>query len=1110
VSKLKRRVAQVALGLLPMVVAASGFAQNQAGTLRGVVLDQQGKSVVQAKLTATNENTRKEEATITSSAGVYEFPDLQVGSYALRVEAPGFTTYVRTGIHVLAARVTDVTATLRIGPTTTELRVAAGANAVQTESSQLSGSFEGREISDIPVATGANLSVLNLSIFLPNTTTALGGTSGTGGAVGGLRGRQNSFAIDGVDNNDPEVTVAAQQMIPDAVQEVTVNQNVFSAEYGRGSGGQFNVITKTGTDQLHFSAWFYNSNRAYNAASNQDLAQIQAGTLPGKPRFDFNRAGAEIGGPVIPNRLFLYGAYEFDDLGQQATAPSTMAPTAAGMATLNTLASDTAVKGLLAQFPVASAQTGTVTVNGNAIPIGPVTSVAPSYTRDQDYIINGDLSINPHQDLHVRYLKNRSRQPDFGIFPQAQFASFAAVDNRRLILEHVWTATPRMVNDLHATFSRYTEYYPLSGNAQQFPDLYIADLGAVIGPNLSLPELRVYNEYLLGDSLTWTVGRHTVKWGGQYYWFTSPSDFLQYQRGLYGYATLSQLINDRVPGLPGFTLQGIGSGYFAGNSKNFNLFVQDDIKVTPRLTLNVGLRYDFFGNPAGARLNALNAIASVPGTPLVFGVPKQDWNNWGPRLGLAWDPTGSGKWSVRAGGGVVYDWIPWNFYVNGVPIEQQAILTPASACLGTFGGPPAWCSSGNGFLVDGALNQTFVPPSTAATARALTSQTMADAKAPKVFSWTLGLQHEIFRNTTVELRYLGTRALELPVQFQLNSITAFDNGAEPLPTYINPADIPATVPAEAPTLAQFLSHRALRYASDGFTGGFITEAAPLGASTYHGGSIELLHRFDYGLFLRANYTFSKTMDDATNDLNTSAVNPRRPQDPYNLRDEWARSALDVRNKVAITFVYDLPRAQWQNSLLRGLANGWEWSGSFLSQTGQPITIQSGVDSNGNGDAAGDRAILNPVGLEGVGSLVEPVCRDAATGATSIDPSCAATNVVGYAATNPNARYIQAGVGALSTLGRNSFTTPGFNVWNMAFLKETRIRERMDLQFRVEAYNVFNHPNYTLGDLSVFPSTSNALNPSYASLTGVPTGTFLNSHVFTDAPRQIVLGIKINY
>jgi hypothetical protein len=1097
--------------------------QNSNGVLRVTVLDPQRAVVSDAEVFAIRSNTGLLAARAITSAGVCVFPQLLAGEYTVRVEARGFAIYVGTGVLVFATQTTDVTVPLVLAATTTEVNVDAQADLVQAESSQLSGTFEGRAISEIPIISGASLSVLNLSVFLPNTTTAAGGTSGTGGSFGGLRGRQNSFSIDGVPNNDPTVTAVSQQVILDTVQQFVVNQNVFSAEYGRGSGGQINVITKSGSSQLHFGAWFYNMNRAYNAADNQEHTDIANGIRTGKRRLDFNRMGGEVGGPLLPSKIFFYGAYQFSNLNRQATAPSALAPTSSGMATLNTLAANPEIRGLLAEFPIAPAQNTcpgplacTVMVNGQQIPIGSVNSMAPDFVRQHDFLINGDLYLNS-QTLHLRYLQNRVRRPFLGSFPQEQFASTSAVDNNRFILNHTWPLTPQWANDFQASFARFSQFFPLSGLAAAYPTLVINGLGPItIGPNSDLPQFRTFNEYLLGNAMSWTAGRHAVKFGGRYSWYVAPANFLQFERGFYGYTSLSQLVNDQVP-TQGF--QGLGSGYFSGNSQAFALFLQDDIKVTSHLIVNVGLRYEFFGNPEDTKLNALNTISSLPGTPLVFNVPKQDWNNLGPHLGFAWDPTGSGKWAIRGGAAVTFDWIPWSFYINGVPVQRQVlpfIQQPSVpvVCFGTFGPAPAWCPTLSGFWANGGMDINFVPPGTTDVARAQTSQMMSDAESAKVFSWSLAVQRELMRDASLELRYLGTRALALPVQLQLNSITAFDNGALPLPTYIHASDIPATIPASAPNLAQFNALLGLgirrRYGAEGFTGGSGTLAAPVGASTYHGGAIEFLHRFSRGAYLRANYTYSKAMDDATNDLRTSLVNPRRPQDSYNLRDEWAISALDVRQKLALTFLYDMPRVNSERALVRRILHGWTVSGSYLLQSGQPVTIQSGVDSNGNGDPDTDRAILNPNGAEGVGSLVDRVCRDALTDATSINPSCAAQNTVGYVASNPNARYIQAGAGAVSNLGRNTFSSPRINVFNVAILKEDAVDERIHMRIRLEMFNALNHPNFTIGNLSVFPSGTNALNQGYASLTGVPTGTFLNSRIFNGGGRQLQLSLRFSY
>src|SRR5260370_4584126 len=235
---------------LALTYAAPIFAQNLTGTLSSVVLHHQNKAVPDASITATSDNTGVSATTTSSSAGTYSIPNLPSGTYKIKVEANGFASYLRTGIQVLSSQVTDASVNLEIASATTTVLVESGANLLQTESSQISGSFEGNSISDIPVQTGAFLSVLNLAIFLPNPTTQIGGTSGTGGSIGGLRGRENSFSIDGTDNNDPTVTASTQQAIPDAVQELTVNQNIYSAQDGRGAGGQCNLMTRTSTNQM--------------------------------------------------------------------------------------------------------------------------------------------------------------------------------------------------------------------------------------------------------------------------------------------------------------------------------------------------------------------------------------------------------------------------------------------------------------------------------------------------------------------------------------------------------------------------------------------------------------------------------------------------------------------------------------------------------------------------------------------------------------------------------------------------------------------------------------------------------------------------------------------
>jgi hypothetical protein len=267
--------------------------------------------------------------------------------------------------------------------------------------------------------------------------------------------------------------------------------------------------------------------------------------------------------------------------------------------------------------------------------------------------------------------------------------------------------------------------------------------------------------------------------------------------------------------------------------------------------------------------------------------------------------------------------------------------------------------------------------------------------------------------------------------------------------------------------------------------------------------------------VRANYTYAHTIDDSTNELFSSVVNPRRPFDWMNLGLDRADSTLDVRHKFALSWIYELPKPSTDNGFLKTVAHGWQYSGTFLAQTGQPVSLLANADANANGDAAGDRAILNPGGVGQVGSAVDFVCAGAG-GTTSIAPFSAgcpggSSTVAGYVAQNPAARYVQAELGAQPTVGRNSLDTLGVNTWNMSMAKNTKLSEGATLQFRVDTFNIFNHRNFSLAQPTVFQSgvligtVNNALSTTYSNVT---SDLFLNDNQFTGGSRQMQLGVKL--
>src|SRR5947207_2570692 len=338
---------------LALIFSMPMAAQRITGTLRGQVLDPSGAAVPDAQITATNQETGVSVKVATTSAGTYSLPTLLPGLYKITVEAKGFKSFVKKDVSVIANQDNVADAQVELGAATEMIEVTGGAVEVQTTSSSLNNSFDARSV-DLPSGAGTlNGSLLNLAVLAPNVIAQPGGVTGIGGSVGGTRPRDNNFTVDGVDDNNLGVTGNNSTVIPDAVAEFNLTTNQFSAEYGHSAGGQFSLVTKTGTNNWHGSGEWYNQNRNYNSLDNLTKGAILDKTLPGQPAYDNNRFGGTVGGPIIKNKLFVFGAYEYTYLHGQGSPTAFTAPTATGMTILQAQAADSAVTNLLKNFPIA-------------------------------------------------------------------------------------------------------------------------------------------------------------------------------------------------------------------------------------------------------------------------------------------------------------------------------------------------------------------------------------------------------------------------------------------------------------------------------------------------------------------------------------------------------------------------------------------------------------------------------------------------------------------------------------------------------------------------------------------------------------------------------------
>jgi len=1144
-----RRQSVFAISLI-FCLSVAALAQRTTGTLRGQVLDPQGAVVGNATVTVTNEDTGVSQVVATSSAGTWNLPAVLPGKYAVTIQASGFRKLTNKNVPVLVDQDNVSDARLTLGSASEVVEVTAGAAQIETTSSALNNNFDTNAVMNVPVTGGTVYSVLNLAILAPNTIAQPGGSAGAGGAIGGTRPRDNNFTVDGVDDNNLGQTGPNSTVIFDAVQEFALQTNQFSAEYGHSAGGQFNLVTKSGTNSIHGSGEWYAQNRNFNSLDNLTKAAILNNT-PGvtrQPPYDNERGGGTVGGPIVKDKLFFFGAYEYTDLHGSGGPTNLNAPTAAGLAALQNMAADSAVSDILANFPVAPASSGSVLVNGQSIPVGPLTIISPILNKEHDIQANLDYHMGKHQ-FGSRFLLNQSKQIFAANDTQAVFNQDFLFRNRKIALTDAWSINNTTVNDLRLQYAYFSQFF--SNHCPTCPrqDVTIIDLGnSTIGP--TDPQWSKQNTYQISDNLTWVHGKHTFKFGGQYNHFIYPQFFLSRSNGDNWYSSTQEFINDLEPTQQGRTLRGAGSGYFLGTESLIAGFVQDDLKITPRLTVNLGLRYEFWTNPVGDKTQTLNSISNVPGV-ITFGNPKTDRNNIGPRIGFAFDPTGTGRTSIRGGFGIAYDVKFQNFASITLPPQLQSEMDTTTACL--IANPPAWCSTpkGSGFLADGGLPAVLVPPANQADARALTSSYIDDTVMPKILTWSFGVQHEIARNSTIEVRYLGTRGLLLPVQDRRNFISYFDAGGTALPTYLSASSIPATWTSSTPTdvnfytfdsnygncgtstpvtpIAGFSSPTPDIYQQYGFCGN-VTSDPNKGSSIYHAGSVSFTHRAGHGLMLNANYTYSHTISDSDNEFHTSALNPRRAQDTNQIGQDRSNSDLDVTHKFALSLTYDLPKTRFESRFAKALLNGYGLGSSILAQSGQPVTIQSGIDSNGNIDSAGDRAFLNPGGSGNIPGEpgqgdVFPVCEGAggATYIGSVSFLSAPLNgcnkniaapfgydpAIGYTPVNSNDRYVITGSGALSNIGRNSFRSPGFWTWNLSAHKNVQISEAKYLQLSASVFNVLNHANYALSNGNVFNAggiTTALATPDYVlPFTSGPD--FLDAKQFGGGIRSMILAAK---
>ena len=1041
---------------IALIFGAFGATRLQAqaadGNLVGNVVDMTGAAVPGASVEIVNLQTNVRTTTVTGGDGSYRLGNLLVGQYDLRISHEGFSAVKIGRVSLVLNTTVTANATLQVGANSTVVEVKEAASPIDTTTAQVASVFGGLEALEIP-SSSLPLGTLNFSLLSAGVASSGGIGTGEGPSVGGQRPRANNFMIEGVDNNRKDTTGRIVAVPEEAALETTVIQNQALAEFGGGSGGQFNTVLRNGGNKIHGSLYEFLQNRNLNAL---DQAFVRSGTLD-KPRYDQNRMGGSMGGAIIKNKLFYYGLFEYNPLGNSSTPAPVSAPTAAGYSLLSSIPGLSASNlGILQKYLPAAAADGTstpvfnrVTGQNVSIPLGVLPIVGPSYTNAYNWLVNIDYNISNSDQLRVRGINNLSSGYSAETLPALPAFYQGRTENARLYsLSEFHTFSPSVLNEFRFGYNRYNNSIPAGDykfpGLDAFPNLYFQDLNAQLGPFASSPSGSVLNTYQLINNLSWNRGRHAFKFGWEGRKYISTQIFTQATRGDYEYSGIDLYLRDFTPDQT--AQRTVGGGPYSGNAIHQSFYLQDQYRIRPNFTLSAGARYEYHGVSAGDKLQELNAIANVPGL-ITFNAPQAYTNAWAPRLGLAYSPGKSASTTIRAGFGLSYDKGFDNLGLNGKPAQVVTNIDITG-------------DNNPNFLANGGILQRpgYTVFTTASEARANTSTHLPNQYLlPYASSWNVGVTHVFHQDYTLEVRYLGTRSVHLPVQTQLN-VTPRVTASNYIPTFLtapNPAALvalPSLAQVSAPS--RFLPQFAPYFPNN------LTEFGYRGNSKYNGLAVELGRRFARGVLMKTAYTWSHATDDSTADVNSTALSPRRPQDSQNIAAEWSNSFLDRRHRFTQTMVYETPWFKGsRNLLLKSVAANFILSGTYTYESPQFATVQSGVDSNLNGDTASDRSIINLNGVPNTGSGVNGIDRG---GNPTSDPAA----IVAYVAQNPNAQYIVAGKGSLANGGRQTLATRPINDVNFSIKKAFELGEGGGkFEFGAQLFNAFNHPQYTPGSVN---------------------------------------------
>jgi hypothetical protein len=1069
------------------VFTAVALGQN-TGTITGTVQDQSGAVIAGANVKAQNPATNFTRETTSATNGFYRFDQLPVGTYSISVEAAGFKKSVSQNVALSVNDTLTLNLNLEVGQVSEVVTVSEAPSAVNTETSVMGRTVDNRTLNDLPILSGAN--GRNPLALAPLQAGVMPAGQVGPFSVNGQRAQSNNFLLDGGDSNDLAINVpdAVQGFSPDALQEFRILTNTYSADYGRNSGAIVALISKSGTNEYHGNLFHFFRNRVLNATPFfNNAAPTFVG--PRKPQFNVNEFGGTIGGPLHLPRFGEGGSsiisgkdrtfFFFSFLGfrrRQGVSQQATVFTNAQRAAINNFGTQEA-RNLLALVPAPSSGATLFSVAGNSL------------DRDQ-FSIRGDHRFSDSNTMFVTFFNEDQTFTDpfaFGGSTIPGFGTSGVLRFTNIVASDFHTFSPKTVNEFRFSWHQRDTLSVVPQNRTTPAELGIEGVipddaggagppridvtgGISFGNTIQGPQGRDDNTYQFVNNVTHSRGNHNWKFGGEYRTYYQNQTFTFINNGLFQFTGfLSGPDGFDLGPLPGLTnsaadlavsdfARGLAEAFIQNSAgtpryetSSYNFFVQDDWKIRSNLTLNLGVRYEL-DKPLVDSEDRVNTFRPgqqstvFPTAPVGLVFPgdtgitsstyQTDKNNFGPRVGFAWDVLGNAKLSLRAGYGLYFDTVISETTLQFLTAPPFAIQ-PFAVCT-TFDNPFANAICSNPIpqpfpftpvAPGGTFDFTSVAP---------ISMTINDPnfKTPYSHQYNLNVQWEFMKNYLLEVGYVGTAGINLLTRREINPALIV-----PGANAVN-ADARRVFNQGHPDSGDF----------GGAVFSNITNQETSANSNYNSLQVTVSKRFSDGLYFQNAYTWSHCIDNSSGlRSNTRWNNPRADR---------GNCDQDIRHRNVLSYIYELPLYKDQRGFAGKILGGWQMSGVTVFQTGTPFNITEPTDRSLSG-AGSDRP-----DWVGTGELefFDPRNTDTANGGPnrSFNGTGGGTATAG---TNPNFRRVgsgtslAAGAGRFGSLGRNVFHGPGDIIFDFTMMKRTRVGENKIIEFRSEFFNIFNHANF---------------------------------------------------